>query len=535
MKKVMLGLGLLMLSNFSAKAELIQILHTNDLHSHLEHSIHQTDLGGYARIKVLIDKYRKEASDHGIDTIAMDGGDFMEGNIFYMADKGKKTFEAFGKMGHDVAVLGNHDYLMAADDLENILRDVPPTYNLLAANFELNGNFPLANKYIQPVWETVVNGVKVGVIGLTTNDLLFKWRLKGDGSMFNEVKAAKHYVKYLRQRGNEIIIALTHIGVSKDRWLALNVPEIDLIVGGHSHTALHKMIYQTSTSGKKIPIVQAGKHGEWLGRIMLDYDRKTKSVKVAEYKLLPVVSETQDQEIVDLVSDANDDLDMLYGKDWLSGVVGKSYLRPIYLHNDEKVWQFFINDSMLESSQADFAIHTSPLSGNNYPLGDVSRRDLYNGNPRTFDFEDKYGYNVYTAKITGLWIKLLATACLNLNVPLYFSGITFDWERKSNGKVKVWNIRHKGKKINLLKRYNVAFSEAIIRGAFGISKWLGLVLKKGKRTETSMWQAMEDKFSREGSLHPDYLDRYYRRELSESALTKGGREMERVMVPVQRE
>ena len=111
----------------------------------------------------------------------------------------------------------------------------------------------------------------------------------------------------------------------------------------------------------------------------------------------------------------------------------------------------------------------------------MTRRDLYNGNPRTFDFDDKFGYFVYTANVSGLLIKLLTTACLNLNVPLYFSGISFEWKKKSNGKYKVWNVRHKGQKIDLFKTYKVSFSEAIVRGGYSISKVVGLILRNGKK------------------------------------------------------
>jgi 5'-nucleotidase/UDP-sugar diphosphatase len=521
-------IGFFTLISVAVNAQKIQIVHTNDLHSHLDHAVHRPYLGGYARVKVMIEKFRQEAAMDGIGTIAMDGGDFMEGNLYYMANKGKKTFEIFNQLGHDVAVLGNHDYLMGADDLEEILEEYPPSYKLLAANFKLSDDFKAVKKNIKPVWETVVSGVKVGVIGITLNDLLYKWRLKGDGKLSNEVDYARYYAKYLKDRGNQVIIALTHIGLSKDKKLAFNVPELDLIVGGHSHTEIHEVIYHKSFDGKKIPIVQAGKFGEWIGRLTLDYDKAKKKVTVHDYKLHAIDTPIQDPEVLSLIEDANNDLNDLYGQEWLNSVVGQSYLSPVHVKNEEVTWNFFINDSMLESSHADFSVHTTALSGDNYPVGDVTRRDLYNGNPRTFDYKDKYGYYVYTAEVSGLLIKLLTTACLNLNAPLYFSGISFQWKKKSNGKYKVWDVRHKGEKINIFKRYKVSFSEAIVRGGYSISKLVGLILHNGQRTKTTMWEALEKKFKREGQLYSDYLDRYYRQ-----GLLKDGRTMERVVVKPQ--
>lgn len=493
------------------KAELIQILHTNDLHSHLDYTPHKTHFGGYARMKALIDKHKGLAALNGIDTITMDGGDSMEGNLYYMADKGRRSLEAFNHIGHDVSVLGNHDYLMGAEDLEAILKDIPPSFALLAGNLKVNDSFPFINEHVKPVWETQIGDVKIGVVGITINDMLYKWRLKDRGSIKGEVEAAKHWAHYLRNRGNDIVIALTHIGVDKDKLLAANVPELDLIVGGHSHTALHEVIYQKSFNNKNTPIVQAGRYGEWLGKLILDYDKTNKELKIQSYELVANNEDTKDDWMNSIISRANQDLFELYGKDWLETVVGVSHLRSSQEVDDKKVWYYFLNDSMLESVAADMAVHAGPISGTNYPLGEVTRRDLYNGNPRTFDFQDKFGYHIYTAKVSGFWIKWVALACMNLNIPLYFSGISFKWKKKSNGKYKVWNLRHKGKRIKPFKRYKVAFSEAIIRGGLGISKWVKLLLHDIKRSEVSMWQALEEKFQFEKELHPDYLDRYYGR------------------------
>lgn len=526
MKILSLSLMALCLSS-PVFAEVIQILHTNDLHSQLDHAVHSPGLGGYARLKVMMQRQREEALEKGIGTISMDAGDFSEGSIYYLADKGRKTFEAFNKLGHDVAIIGNHDYLMAPADLDAILRDVPPSRPFLAANFKVDSAFKHINEHIKPVWEGVVGGVKVGVIGLTTNDLLYKWRLKGDGGISNEVKTAKKWAKYLRSRGNEVIIALTHIGVKKDKNLAKNVPEIDVIVGGHSHSDLTEVVWQKTKNDKMIPIVQAGHHGEWLGRLLLDFDRKTKSVKVLDYKLLAVVGQEKDQEMISVINEANKDLHDEYGEEWLNEVVGKSTLRPGHIQSDDKVWHFFLNDAIKEASGADFAIHTPALSGSNFPIGDVTRRSLYEGNPRTFDFSDKYGYNIYTAKIMGGWIKMIAAVCLKLNVPLYFSGVEFKYTRDENGKTSVHNVTHNGRPIKPFKYYKVGFSESIVRGAYGISNFTRFLVHEGDKKEIPIWQALEEKFRREGTLSSTYLENNPVR-----SPASGKIKLERMMIPV---
>ena len=116
---------------------------------------------------------------------------------------------------------------------------------------------------------------------------MYKWRI-GEGGITNEIKAAKTYAKVLRDRGNDVIITLTHVGLKKDKKIAKAVPEIDLIVGGHSHSTLHNVVYQKSKNGKRIPIVQAGKHAQWLGQLKLYYNSNDKRLEIRNYRLLPV-------------------------------------------------------------------------------------------------------------------------------------------------------------------------------------------------------------------------------------------------------
>jgi len=155
-------------------ANKIQILHTNDIHSHLDHATHRPDIGGYARLKNLIAKQKAWATENNIGTIAMDAGDYLEGNMYYMADWGKKAYKVHGSIGFDVSVIGNHDYLMGEQDLDNLLRDVDTDFQLLGANIDVPERYQYINKKMLPFTEMEVNGVKIGIIGVTINDMLYK-------------------------------------------------------------------------------------------------------------------------------------------------------------------------------------------------------------------------------------------------------------------------------------------------------------------------------------------------------------------------
>ncbi|PIK14650.1 bifunctional UDP-sugar hydrolase/5'-nucleotidase [Halobacteriovorax sp. JY17] len=495
---------------FSVQATKIQILHTNDIHSQLDHTDHLEEQGGYARLKTLIDSEKNKAQRDGIFNLTMDAGDFLEGNIYYLADKGRKVFELHDMMGFDVVTIGNHDYLMGTDDLDAILGDVKPSFAFLGANLFTADRFQNIHEQLRPYTEFEYDGVKIGVLGLTTNDILYKWRIN-EGGINNEYDTCKQYAKELRERGNHVIIALTHMGLSKDKKLAEKCPEVDVIVGGHSHHTLEEVLYVENKLDKRVPIVQTGFHGRFLGRLNLNYDNITGEVTVDKYKLLPVIAD-EDPEILAKIEETNEDLYAEYGEKWLDEVVGRSELDSPLEGGNKDIWGHFINDSMREQTGSDFSIHVEPMSGLNYPThASITRRDLYNGNPRTFEFDKKFGYNVYTARIHGGLVKTLFRIVMKAGLPLYVSGITFDIKKFTEKGYVITNLRFKGEKINPFKTYSVSLNEGIVRGGYSISKLVKLILKDGANSGVSMWEAMENKLSRIKLLDETYLDDYGRK------------------------
>ena len=134
----------------NGQAKLVQILHTNDLHSYLESTIKDPKKGGYATLKTLIDREKLRAMKQGIPTLVLDAGDFLEGNLFFLSDGGKQVMRVMNQMGYDAAVLGNHDWLMGTRQMDDYLKEVPPNFPLLAANFSAKNNFSVIQKTIQP-------------------------------------------------------------------------------------------------------------------------------------------------------------------------------------------------------------------------------------------------------------------------------------------------------------------------------------------------------------------------------------------------
>jgi 2',3'-cyclic-nucleotide 2'-phosphodiesterase (5'-nucleotidase family) len=331
--------------------------------------------------------------------------------------------------------------------------------------------------------------VKFGIYGVTSNEIFYRWRF--DGVIITDpIKSALLYEDILRKRNNDVVIGLTHIGYSKDMKLGLKSKETDLIIGGHSHTALFKPIYVKNVNKKLVPIVQAGQYTEYLGRIIIDVE-KNQPVKIVSYELVPVKYEAKDQKINSLVEEADNDLAMLYGKDWLDKEVGFSDLKSDDPTGAKK-WAYFITDTMKEKTHADVAIHTPAMSGDDFPVGLVTRRDIMNSMPRVFDMDEKYGWSIYTTKIKGAWLQLVFEALSRFGQPLTFSGITMKYIKTPIG-IKVHQVLINGKKINPLKSYNVALTEGVIKGAAGVSKYTTAILKFPKITPFKIWAMLEEK------------------------------------------
>jgi len=485
MKKIIIFALLFSLFCPLLEAKIIQILHTNDTHSYLSNSTHQPNQGGMARLKAMIDQYKSVALQQNIKSIVLDAGDFLEGNVYYLAEEGRKSFEIHNEMGYDASALGNHDYLMGSEKLDQLIGSIDLKFSMLAANISVGSKFNNIKTKVNPYTELNIDGIKVAILGLTTDERIYRWSLD-ESEITDPIKSAQYYEDELKQRGNDAIIALTHIGVLEDLKLAKKTKQIDLIVGGHSHTALFQPIFVKNIDAKSIPIVQAGMHTEYLGRILVDIE-KGKPLKILKYELIPVVTNSTNEEIAGLVNDAQADLETLYGKDNLNEILGVSLLDT----NDKDgmvKWGTYIADTLREATNTDISIHSPAMNSENFPSGPFTRLDLYNSIPRVFNLKDKLGWNIFTVAVKGLWIRSLINIQSKMNQKLVFSG--FQYEK--NGRMTIG-----GEKIHPFKNYTVAFTEGIIKGAAGISTKAFSILRNPIETKLKIWNSLEKKIARD--------------------------------------
>lgn len=279
-------------SSISAQDALhFTILHTNDEHSNLiPHPVvdyHSTQpnpaLGGFARLGGLIQKIRSEKEYSGEPVLLFSGGDIIGGPAFgWLALKGYAAeLDLMQMAGYDGIVLGNHEFDFGTNVLASYLSEAgyPDAHShtsVLGTNFNIPAEHPLSNAQIKrTVVRTLSNGLKVGYFGLLGEDAISKTAFPDPVTFSHYADAARIAVDELMDDGVDVIIAITHSGQVEDVDLAQRVPEIDVIVGGHFHTAL----YEPIIVGKTI-IVQAGSYLRYLGQIELRWLPDEQRVKV---------------------------------------------------------------------------------------------------------------------------------------------------------------------------------------------------------------------------------------------------------------
>ena len=303
------------------------ILHTNDMHSELiphspavdyRHGDGNDSIGGLARLASAVDEIREDKLKEGEPVLLLDAGDFLGGGPFaWLALNGSAAeLTIMQEMGYDAVAIGNHEYDYGADVLAQYLLQAgyPEAHErtpVLASNTEAPSDHPLAAQglYRETRMFELENGVKVGIFSLIGEDAILAMGDSGNMQFLDQQETARRMIDEMRGQGAEVIVAISHSGVIEDKELAQQVPGIDVIVGGHCHTALFEPVLQGSTI-----IVQAGSLGMYLGQLELAYNSDTGKVRVRNEEnghpfLIPIDSSfASNPEIDDLVQEYITDL-----------------------------------------------------------------------------------------------------------------------------------------------------------------------------------------------------------------------------------
>jgi 5'-nucleotidase len=281
----LLSLSGLSLSSFSTiKEKKITILHTNDVHSHIdpfpENHPRNPSMGGVARRANIIEQIRKE-EDY---VLLLDAGDIFQGTPYFNYYGGELEFKLMSMMKYDLATLGNHDF---DNGIDGFFAQLPhANFDFVSANYDFK-NTEL-NGIVKPYKTFIKNGIKIGVFGLGIElEGLVDKKLYKETKYNNPVEVATDITKTLKETEKcDLIICLSHLGYDyknekdkpSDLKLATATQDIDLIIGGHTHTFLDKPVIKTNKVGKQVVINQVGAYGINLGRIDFYFSDETKYI-----------------------------------------------------------------------------------------------------------------------------------------------------------------------------------------------------------------------------------------------------------------
>ncbi|WP_333879414.1 bifunctional metallophosphatase/5'-nucleotidase [Flavobacterium sp.] len=279
-----LGLGSLSLSSFKTiNTKHLTILHTNDVHSYIDpfpaNHPKNPNMGGVARRAALIESIRQENPN----VLLLDAGDIFQGTPYFNYYGGELEFKLMTMMRYDLATIGNHDFDNGIDGLYAQLPNAG--FELVSANYDFTNT--IMNGHVKPYKIFNKDGIKVGVFGLGVglDGLVDKKNSKE--TVYNDpVSVSQDMARVLKHdKKCDLVICLSHLGYKYkddpekicDTKLAALTKDIDLIIGGHTHTFLDKPTLLKNIEGKDVLVNQVGCYGLNLGRIDFYFDDDAKS------------------------------------------------------------------------------------------------------------------------------------------------------------------------------------------------------------------------------------------------------------------
>lgn len=272
MKSTLLIITLILSITFSAYAQKsIVILHTNDTHSRIE-PLPETDRyaagkGGVERRINYIEQMRKEHDN----VLLLDAGDFLQGTPYFNLFKGEVEVEAMNMMGYDAVTLGNHEFDYGLEILEKVVRAA--TFPILSSNYDFSET--ALSGLIKPWIILKRDGVKIGIIGIDIRPEGLISSANWAGMKYlDPVQTANRLAAELRtQHKCDVIICLSHLGYVPDTRLAESTQNIDLIIGGHSHTFMEEPDIRKNADDKDVMIYQTVGRGVYVGRVEMKLEK----------------------------------------------------------------------------------------------------------------------------------------------------------------------------------------------------------------------------------------------------------------------
>ena len=472
---VMLAVAVLLLPVMDVPVEAadstkqIDVLFTHDTHSHLDSfstivNGKQEKVGGFAKIKTLINEKKKEDPD----TLILDGGDFSMGTLVQTVyDTEAAELRMLGYLGYDVTTLGNHEFDYRSAGLANMLNaavnsgETVPEIVVCNVDWESMEKAGLSDgqKQIQSAFETygvkdyvmVQKGdVKIAVVGVFGKDAL-ECAPTCELSFKDPIEAVKQTVEEIRKNEDaDMIACVSHSGTwedeskSEDELLAKAVPELDLIISGHTHSELTEAIQHGNTY-----IVSCGEYGRNLGSLSMT-QKQDGRWDLTSYDLIPVSEDIKPDEATQKrIDKLMDKVDTNYLADFgytrkevlAQNDVEFNSLEEMETKHEELNLGDIMSDAYVyavENSEyydgdpVDVAVVPSGTVRDTYTKGDITVEDVFNSFSLGIGKDGVAGYPLINAYLTGKELKLVAEVDASVSdfmttARLYCSGLNFTY------------------------------------------------------------------------------------------------------------
>jgi 5'-nucleotidase / UDP-sugar diphosphatase len=470
----------------SVSGKTLTILHTNDLQGeilpfHEEVDGKKVEIGGIARIATVV----KDIKNKTKRVLLVDTGDTIQGTL-YTRIPGAITDigELMSEIGYNAVTIGEHDFDKGPEGLREYI--LSSTFPFLAANLDVtksqvlkneNNNSMLAPYVIVDMSQGDEETLKVGIIGVTTEEANIFAKTGSDVFVTDPVDAVRRVIDGIKEKA-DIVIVLSHLGLNEDRQLASRVNGIDIIIGGHSKTKLTVPVLINNPDGRKTIIVQAKNQGRYIGK--LDVAINNRATKLVDYKLLPldetvVPDNTYATKITSLQDRLEKEAKKPIGETKVPLNVVKSHIRT----GETNLGSLVAEAIREEFPEVDVVLQNSGgIRGDTIiPPGKLTMKEVYEWHP----FENK----IVLVTITGKQLKdVLERGVSNLPISkgtfLQVAGLSYTVDltgepqqlSEDNQRIKIKgdriiDIKVNNKPIDYNKDYRVAINDFIYYGGDG--------------------------------------------------------------------
>jgi 5'-nucleotidase / UDP-sugar diphosphatase len=436
----------------------IQLLHTDDIHGHLDADIVQSAsssfrAGGMAQLAGQVAAFRARAPQR---TLLVDAGDAWQGTFISNENKGAAVTKAMNLMRYDALAVGNHDFDWGQDVLAQRAHEA--AFPFLAANV-VETKTGLSPAYLKPFEVKDLGIARVGIIGLTNPGSATIVKATSVAGL--QFRAAADSVRVLIdevRKQSDIVVVAAHIGTADAAQLARDVPGIDVIVAAHDHLPV-----QTARVEGRTTIVDAGAYTQYLGRLEIVVDRTTRKMKdaVRASEVIAIAANVNvkpDPEIAKLVEERRADAEK-----YTARIVGRT-TEPLSNVREETGFGNLITDAFVEYGRqqnwkTDVAFYNMAGVRASFLAGQLTFGQLYEALP--------FSNTVVNVDLTGTDLAAIIDRAACVNGRLHMAGVVVSFRFDNGAPNCVKSVSVGGTPLVATRTYHVATIDYLLLGGDG--------------------------------------------------------------------